>query len=150
MVAIYYAFNSEDFPTRQFTEASDTFTVDPFSIIPARLARSGNFKLAIVPQNPAMAATVASFIADMTLLYPPLNGSTIGGTGFTSPALRSVFLPGFVDCITTFDSEELLATYIASNTYDTAWEENSRLNPKIWGAIVFNRGTKAGNDVDYS
>ena len=137
MVVIYRLFETTEYSTSELTKPEDIRTVLPFSILPARIAMMRN-KLAIVARTTNERPLVDQFINDMSILHPSLNGSTIGGTGFSNNVLRSLYIPGFQDVVKIFDTEIELEDYIRNMNYDRAWEANT--GEKIWGAIVFNKG----------
>jgi ABC-type lipoprotein export system ATPase subunit len=140
MVIIYRLFDTYDFPTQELTAPGNVRGILPLSVLPARLAMMRN-KLAIVPRTAAERPLVDAFIQDMSALHPALNGSTIGGAGFSSKPLRDLYVPGFGDVVRVFDSPADLEAFVSDPEYDRRWEAGT--GEKVWGAIVFNSGPPA-------
>jgi len=148
MIGLYGIFQSSDYPTAAFTKPwgqpeEEVRRVVPFSVVPNRLAYA-NWKLAIVASDSTLTPQVDAFIADMSLRYPPFNGTaaaTINGT-VRSVGLAQYRSPGFAAVVQKFASEGDLQAYISDSAYGMTSA------PKIWAAIVFNRGAPNW-DVSY-
>lgn len=107
--------------------------VMPVSVLPFRL-QYVNMKLGVAPRTPAQSAVVDELEQFIGMNYPAFNGSTVGGVGFNSSALRKVYIPPLSDVIMRFTSEADMEAYIKGSSY------GSPGNSKLWGAIVINSG----------
>lgn len=132
MVGLYGAFSTNVFGATAYT-GSDAQRIAPVSILPARLLYV-NQRLAVAPRTAAQQPLVDAFLAHVNAQYPALNGSTVGGAGFTAPALRNVYIPPLRSAIVTFPTEADLEAYVRSTDYG----QNGAF--KVWGAIVLNSG----------
>jgi hypothetical protein len=99
--------------------------------------------LALAPQsadNAGAVAAVTALYSWISVTYPAFNGSTLGGTGFSNPLLRSVSIPSLASQVRLFPDEAAINSYVTSASYASA--------PFfIWGAIVINSAAPAW---DYS
>lgn len=132
-----YLFDTKVTPATDYSNQANT--IQPIGVLPARLSRKisaqpWGMSLAVVPGSPDMVAVVDEFLADITAMYPSFNGSTVGGTGFFTPRLRSVYIPSLVSVVRRFDSESSLKDYVERDDYACA------SSPPIWAAIIFNSG----------
>ena len=138
MVGLSTLFETTVSPAAAYvTPLTGSLSILPLSTLAFSLRGFG--QLAVLPADPAnagAAAAAAGFFDDACGAYPALNGSTFGGTGFTAPALRGLYLPPLCPYLTTaYGSEASLVGAVRDNSYlmDDA-------HPRIWAAIVFNSG----------
>jgi hypothetical protein len=139
MVGLYGAFTTEVYPSSDYTIPWPDYRndwvqrVQPLTITPFRL-QYVNSKLAIAPHAASLQYLVDDLLNFIDYAYPEFNGSTIGGTGFTDPVLRSIYIPKLRDQIVTFSDESAFESYITSTSYSL----NGAYT--IWGGIVLNAG----------
>lgn len=145
MVGLSTLFSTTISPASSYaTPSAGALTILPLSTLSLSLQNFG--LIAILPadaSNVAAAAAADAFFSDACALYPALNGSTFGGSGFNSPLLRGVYVPPLCPLLTrAFAGEADLAAAVRDPLYlaDAA-------HPRIWAAVVFNAGAP---NYDYS
>lgn len=133
MVGLYSQFDTIIVPDTGFYDQS--VSPMPIGFLAGRLQKM-NSRLALVAAGtPATRQLRDSFQAHLAAMYPEFNGSTIGGGGFSSPVLRSVYSPSLASMTVTFDSDGDLAAYIKAADY-----RKEGFGPPIWAAITFYEG----------
>ena len=124
-------------PSSYATPSAGALTILPLSAL--SLSLQGFGLVAVLPADPSNAGAAAAadaFFADACALYPALNGSTFGGSGFANPALRGIYVPPLCPLLTrAFAGEADLAAAVRDPLY-----LSDAAHPRIWAAVVFNAG----------
>ena len=116
------------------SSSNDVQRVVPLSVLPYRMQISTQL-IAVYPRTPSLMPVVDQFIGNMSILYPALNFSAIGGVGFSpSSGLRDLIIPSLSSVFKRFNSESDLQAYIKDTSY--AFDNSI---PLIYAAISFNQ-----------